>query len=104
MLCLNRAAAAAEKKQLGQAVAHAQEARQYVDDSETRRLLAALLFQADRNEESAQLLRYEAKRAPNDRELRENLAHVLYSWAADLAKANRLGQALPPVAQVRAHV
>lgn len=72
----------------------AQEARVYEDDHETRLLLAQLLYQANRYDEALQILRAEVRAAPGDAGTRSLLVQVLYTQAAQAARAKHYDNAI----------
>ena len=83
-----------EANNINEAIEMASEARQYYDDSETRKLLAVFYFKAGRIDDSLNLLKQELKNNPSDQTVRRNIGQALYSKAVQDANRNNLSQAI----------
>ncbi len=91
---LKEAAEFADKGDYRRAIDLVKEARQYEDDSDTRQILAVLLYLADRYEEAVQILKYEVQINPSNWELKRNLAQVLMANASQYSRKSQFEPAI----------
>lgn len=88
------ASEALDKNQYSQAVDAAREALQYVDNSDTRQIVAVCLFRAGRQDDAIQELRGALARDRSNQEVKHQLHVWLHNRAVELANADRHDSAI----------